>query len=137
MATPTARRPRVLLALQIEATVLMSLAIGQAGLAAGFLGGDAGLKPLHGANAYALLTLTVAVIITAVVYRRGGGPRWPVLAGVILLAVETLQLILARTEVVGLHIFCGVLFVVLATLLTSYLFRPGFVASAGVPPVRG
>ena len=42
MATPTARRPRILLALQIEATVLMSLAIGQAGLAAGFLGGDEG-----------------------------------------------------------------------------------------------
>lgn len=115
MATPTARRPRPLLALQIEATVLMSLAIGQAGLAAGFLGGDEGLKPLHGANAYALLALIVAVLLTAIAYRRGGGPRWPVLAGAILLVIETLQLVLARAEVVGLHIFCGVLFVVLAT----------------------
>jgi hypothetical protein len=137
MATSTARRPRALVALQIEATVLMSLAIGQAGLAAGFLGGEASLVPLHGANAYALLTVTVAVIITAVVYRRGGGPRWPVLAGAVLLAVETLQLVLARTEVVGLHIFLGVLFVVLATLLTSYLFRPGFVSRPDAPAVRG
>ena len=137
MATPTARRPRPLLALQIEATVLMSLAIGQAGLAAGFLGGDESIKPLHGANAYALLALTVAVVLTAVVYRRGGGPRWPVLAGVILLVVETLQLVLARAEVVGLHIFCGVLFVVLTTLLTSYLFRPGFVPRTDAPAVRG
>ena len=54
-----------------------------------------------------------------------------VLAGAILFAVEVGQLILARVEVVGLHIFCGVLFVVLATLLTSYLFRPGFVPAAG------
>ena len=125
------------MALQVEATVLMSLAIGQAGLAAGFLGGQEALKPLHGANAYALLTLTVVVLITAVVYRRDGGPRWPVLAGAILLLVETLQLLLARSEVVGLHIFCGVLFVVLATLVTSYLFRPGFVPSTVRPAVRG
>ncbi|HEU4545177.1 MAG TPA: hypothetical protein VFR88_02685 [Microlunatus sp.] len=138
MATPTTRRPRPLLALQIEATVLMSLAIGQAGLAAGFLGGaDDGLRTLHGANAYALLALTVAVVLTAIVYRRGGGPRWPVLAGAILLVVETLQLVLARAEVVGLHIFCGVLFVVLATLVTSYLFRPGFVPRSDAPAVRG
>lgn len=137
MATTPPRRPRLLVALQTEATVLMSLAIGQAGLAAGFLGGSEGLKPLHGVNAYALLAVTAALVVTAVLHRRGGGPRWPVLAGVILLLVETLQLVLARSEVVGLHIFCGVLFVVLATLVTSYLFRPGFVSSTVRPAVRG
>ncbi len=137
MATTPARRPPLLVALQTEATVLMSLAIGQAGLAAGFLGGSEGLKPVHGVNAYALLAVTVALVVTAVLHRRGGGPRWPVLAGVILLLVETLQLVLARFEVVGLHIFSGVLFVVLATLLTSYLFRPGFTPSTGRPAVRG
>ncbi|GAA3716716.1 hypothetical protein GCM10022204_40640 [Microlunatus aurantiacus] len=130
-------RPRLLVALQTEATVLMSLAIGQAGLAAGFLGGQGGLRPVHGVNAYALLAVTVAIILTAVAHRRSGGPRWPVLAGAILLVVETLQLTLARFDVVGLHIFCGVLFVVLATLLTSYLFRPGNVSSTARPAVRG
>jgi hypothetical protein len=137
MATSSPRRPRLLVVLQTEATVLMSLAIGQAGLAAGFIGGENGLRPVHGVNAYALLTVTAIIIVTAVLYRRDGGPRWPVLAGIILLVVETLQLILARAEVVGLHIFLGVLFVVLATLLTSYLFRPGFVPSNGSPAVRG
>ena len=112
--------------------MLMSLAIGQAGLASGFLGGQPALLPVHRINAFLLLGLTAAVIVTAVLYRRGGGPRWPVLAGAILFAVEVSQLILARVDVVGPHIFSGVLFVVLATLLTSYLFRPGF-----VPPVRG
>ncbi len=92
---------------------------------------------MHGVNAYALLTVTVVVIITAVLHRRGGGPRWPVLAGIILVLVETLQLVLARAEVVGLHVFLGVLFVVLATLLTSYLFRPGFAPVNGSPAVRG
>jgi hypothetical protein len=138
MVRTSGDRPLPLLtALRIEATVLMSLAIGQAGLAAGFLGGRESLVPVHGANAYALVTLTVAVLLTAVGYRRAGGPRWPILAGAILLGVEVLQVVLARTEVVGLHIFCGVLFVVLATLLTSYLFRPGFLPSTSGSAVGG
>ena len=127
----------MLTALRIEATVLMSLAIGQAGLAAGFLGGRESLVPVHRANAYALATLTIAVLLTAVAYRRAGGPRWPILAGAILLSVEVLQVVLARTEVVGLHIFFGVLFVVLATLATSYLFRPGFLPPTSGTAVRG
>jgi uncharacterized membrane protein AbrB (regulator of aidB expression) len=128
MSTRSDRQPpRELVALRIEATVLMSLAIGQAGLAAGFLGGRATLLPIHRINAFLLLGMTAAVVVTAVLYRRGGGPRWPVLAGAILVAMEIGQVVLARTNIVGLHIFCGVLFVVLATLLTSYLYRPGFV----------
>ena len=39
-----ARRPPLLIALQAGATILMSLAIGQAGLAAGFLSGSPGLE---------------------------------------------------------------------------------------------
>jgi len=134
----TDRRPATALtALRIEATVLMSLAIGQAGLAAGFLGGQEALKPVHGANAFVLLAVTVVLVLTAAVHRRRGGGRWPVLAGTILLAVEITQLLLARADVVGAHIFLGIVFVVLATLVTSYLFRPGFVPSSTGPAVRG
>lgn len=138
MSTRSAKHPphsRRLTALRIEATVLMSLAIGQAGLAAGFLGGDGSLEPVHGINAYALIATTVVVTVTAVLYRRTGGPPWPILAGVILLLVETGQLVLASLDAVGLHIFSGVLFVVMATLLTSYLFRPGFVSPAGISAI--
>ena len=131
------RPPTALTALRIAATVLMSLAIGQAGLAAGFIGGQEALKPVHGVNALVLVVGTVALVVAAIVYRRGGGGRWPALVGAILLAVEIIQLLLARAEVVGAHIFLGILFVVLATLLTSYLFRPGFVPSTADPAVRG
>lgn len=137
MSTSSAPHSPLLTVLRIEATVLMSLAIGQAGLAAGFLSGDGGLEPIHGINAYVLLGTTVVVTATAALYRRAGGPRWPVLAGVILLLVETGQLVLAGLDAVGLHIFCGVLFVVMATLLTSYLFRPGFVSATGNSAVKG
>lgn len=130
-STSPARPPGPLTALRIESTVLMSVAIGQAGLAAGFLGGEDALKPVHGLNAYVLVTLTIALVVTAVLYRRDGGPRWPVLAAAVLLVLEVLQVVLARLDVAGLHIFVGVLFVVWATLVTSYLFRPGFVTPAG------
>jgi hypothetical protein len=128
-ASPT--RSPLLLALRVEATVLMSLAIGQAGLAAGFLTSQPSLRSVHGINAYLLVSVAVAVLITASLYQRRGGPRWPVLAAIILLVVEALQIMFARLGAAGPHIFLGVLFVVMATLLTSYLFRPGFVPRGG------
>jgi hypothetical protein len=131
MAAAAPGRPPLLIALQVGATILMSLAIGQAGLAAGFLSGTPGLKVVHGINAYALVTVTVGLLIMAVLYQRSGGPRWPLLAIGIIAVVEIVQVVLGRLEVAGAHIFLGVLFVVLATLLTSYLFRPGF-----IPPSR-
>lgn len=124
------RRPPLLIALQTEATILMSLAIGQAGLAAGFLDGARGLKAVHGVNALVIAAVTVALLITAVLHRRRGGPRWPVLGAGLLLVTEVAQIVLGTTEVKGPHIFLGVIFTVLATLLTSYLFRPGFTPAA-------
>jgi hypothetical protein len=127
MTTP--RRPPLLIALQTEATILMSLAIGQAGLAAGFLGGRRGLKEIHGVNAFVIAGLTVALLVTAVLYFRRHGPRWPLIGAAILLVVEAAQIVMGSVEIKGPHIFLGVLFTVMATLLTSYLFRPGFTAA--------
>jgi uncharacterized membrane protein YfcA len=124
-----ARRPLLLVLLQTEATALMSLAIGQAGLASGFLTGHGDLKPIHAVNALVLVALTVGTIVTAVAYQRQGGPRWPAAAALVLLLLEGVQITLARLDVAGAHIFIGVLFVVSATLYTSYLFRLGFALS--------
>ena len=121
-----ARRPRLLVAIQTGATVLMSLAIGQAGLAAAFLTGHRQLKEVHALNGILLVAVTVATLVGAVLYQRQGGPRWPVLAAGLLLVWEAVQITLGELDVAGAHIFLGVLFVVLATLYTSYLFRPGF-----------
>ena len=92
-AAPT-RRPPLLLALQIGATILMSLAIAQAGLAAGFLTGTRGARVVHGINAYLLITVTVGLLILAILYQRSGGPRWPLLAVGIIAVVEITQIIL-------------------------------------------
>jgi uncharacterized membrane protein YfcA len=123
------KRPRLLVLLQTEATVLMSLAIGQAGLAAAFLTGQKPLKEVHAVNGLLLVAVTLATVVGSVLYQRQGGPRWPVAAAVLLLAWEALQILLGELDVAGAHIFSGVLFVVAATLYTSYLFRPGFATS--------
>lgn len=126
---PVARRPRLLVLVQTEATVLMSLAIGQAGLAAAFLTGHKPLKEVHAVNGMLIAVVTVATLVGAVLYQRQGGPRWPVAAAVLLLVVEALQITLGELDVAGAHIFLGVIFVAASTLYTSYLFRPGFSTS--------
>lgn len=121
-----ARRPFTLILLQTAATVVMSLAIGQAGLAAAFLTGHRALKQVHAVNGFLIVALTVACLVCAVLYQRNGGPRWPAAAAILLLLVEVAQIVLGESDVAGAHIFLGVLFVTSATLYTSYLFRPGF-----------
>ena len=121
-----ARRPRLLVVVQTGATLLMSLAIGQAGLAAAFMTGHRALKEVHALNGLLLAAVTVATLVATILYQREGGPRWPVLAAGLLLVWEAVQITLGELDVAGAHIFLGVLFVVVATLFTSYLFRPGF-----------
>lgn len=122
----TSRRPPLLIALQTEATILMSISIGQAGLAAGFLSGTRSLKSVHEVLGFVIGALTVITLVTAVVYARGGGPRWPAVATTVVTVAVLVQIALGESEVKGLHIFLGVLVVTMTALLTSYLFRPGF-----------
>jgi hypothetical protein len=124
-------RDRWLTALRVQATVLMSLAIGQAGLAAGFLDGQAGLRPVHGAGGDLVVALGAVLLLTAAGYRRAGGPWWPAAVTGLLLLVGLGQLWSGHGGLTGLHVFTGVLYVTAATLLTSYLFRPGAAGDPG------
>ena len=126
MAIPRPKRPPLVIALQTEATLLMSVAIGQAGFAAAFIGGQKGYKAVHAINAWLVVAATVVLLVTAVVYARRGGPRWPAAASLGLLVVEAVQITLGEVELVAVHVFLGVLFVSMATALTSYLFRLSF-----------
>lgn len=125
-STARTRRPPLLIALQTEATIFMSLAIGQAGLAAAFISKQATTKPVHEINAFVLATIALVMAVTALLYRRSGGPRWVLPAAGLLLVLIVVQISLGELKVAGVHIFLGVISVVLAVLFTSYLFRPGF-----------
>ncbi|HET9872175.1 MAG TPA: hypothetical protein VFP89_06215 [Propionibacteriaceae bacterium] len=117
--------PDLLKAMQVEAAVLIFLAVGQAGLAAGMITGNPELRPIHRINAYLIISVTIAILITAIVHFRRGGPRWPAAAAAVLVVAEALQSTLGRMAVTGAHIFIGVVFVASVAVLTSYLFRPG------------
>ena len=76
--------------LQIWSTVLLGVAIGQAGLGSGFgaslIARDKSelLETLHSVNAIVVIVVAAVCVVVAAVYRRRGGPRWPLVFAVCL-----------------------------------------------------
>lgn len=110
--------------LRTLSTVLLAFAIGQAGLGAGYLGSDDELlKQIHYINAFLVVGMVVACIVAGVQYRKEGGPLWPLIFAATLLAVAVPQIILGTNEVVGAHVFLGVLYISAVTSFCSYMWR--------------
>lgn len=121
MRLPAMPHPH-LIVLRSAVTVVLSCLIGQAGWAAAFLDGQD--RYLHHHQVGAWVTL-VAAVLSAVVYlvlRRSAGPVNTTLAVLLALAV-TVQLALGESDQRALHIFLGVLVVMLGTALTSWTYR--------------
>lgn len=109
--------------LRILSTVLLGVAVAQAGFGSGYLGGSRGLLEFHEVNAFVVLGSVLACLVAAVWYRRSGGPGWPLAFAAALLAVGLVQVALGETAIVGLHIFLGVLYLCGVTTYCSYLWR--------------
>lgn len=129
--------------LRILATVLMGVAISQAGFGSGLIAtlvdppASAGLDAAHSVNAYAVLAVTVVCVIASVRYRREGGPAWPLWFALSLLAASVLQVTLGSLEVVGAHVFVGVLLLCAVTTYCSYLWRHQPAAAVSGTPGSG
>ena len=109
--------------LRILSTVLLSFALGQAGLGSGYLDGVRGLLIAHATNAFAVLVLTALSAIFGFNYRRAGGPGWAFFLPLALLAMAGIQITLGFAEVLGFHVFWGVLYLCGATAFCSYTWR--------------
>ena len=121
MRLPAMPHPH-LIVLRSAVTVVLSCLIGQAGWAAAFLDGQDRYLQHHWVGAWVTL---VAAVLSAVVYlvlRRSAGPVNTTLAVLLALAV-TVQLALGESDQRALHIFLGVLVVMLGTALTSWTYR--------------
>ena len=121
MALPKLPHPH-LIVLRTVATVVLSCVIGQAGWAAAFIGGESTYRVHHQVGA--LVTL-VASIVGAAVYvalRRSAGPVNVSLA-VILAAAIVAQYFLGEAGATAVHVFTGVLIVMVGTALTSWTYR--------------
>jgi hypothetical protein len=128
--------------LQIWSTVLLGVAIGQAGLGSGFgaslIARDKSelLETLHARNAILVILVAAVCAVVAAVYRRRGGPGWPlVFAGCLVLAA-VLQMVLGEVRVVGLHLFVGVLFLCAVTTFCSYAWRHQPSEATAATPTR-
>ncbi len=109
--------------LRVLSTALLGFALGQAGFGSGYLGGNANLLIIHYINAFLVVGLVVACVVGGVLYRRAGGPLWPLVFAAALLAVAVVQIVLGRSNITGAHVFVGVLFLCGVTTFCSYLWR--------------
>jgi hypothetical protein len=115
--------------LQIWSTVLLAVAIGQAGLGSGFgaslIAHDKShlLERMHSVNAIVVIVLAAVCVVIAAVHRRRGGPTWPLVFSICLELGAILQTVLGQVRVVGLHLFVGVLFLCAVTTFCSYAWR--------------
>ena len=114
--------PTPLIVLRTVATVVISALIGQAGWAAAFLGGDDGYRAYHQVGAWATLAVCVAAAVVYLAMRRSAGTVNVVLA-VSVAAAASVQFALGEWGATSVHIFLGVLLVMLGTALTSWTYR--------------
>ena len=110
--------------LRILSTVLLAFAVGQAGLGSGYLDGIAPLLIAHLTNAFAVLVLTILSTVLGFYYRRAGGPPWSFFLPLAMVAMAGIQIALGVSgELLGGHIFWGVLYLCTATTFCSYCWR--------------
>ena len=115
--------------LKIWSTVLLGVAIGQAGLGSGFgaslIARDKSdlLERLHSLNAMVVIVVAAVCVVLAAVHHRRGGARWPLVFSACLGLGAILQTVLGEVRVVGLHLFLGVLLLCAVTTFCSYAWR--------------
>jgi hypothetical protein len=101
--------------------------LAQAALAGGFVSGNVALLDLHSANANLIPVTTVALAVAAILlWRPGGGPRWPVVAAVTLWLLAVTQIGLGFARLIALHFPLGVLLFGATAALAwwSFSYRP-------------
>ncbi|MEP6648640.1 MAG: hypothetical protein ABJA74_01820 [Lapillicoccus sp.] len=115
--------------LRVWSTVLLGVAIGQAGFGAG-LGASLIARPksetletIHQVNAWVVIVLAAVCVAVAARYRQQGGPGWPLVFAACLVGGGLLQAALGQFRVVGAHLFVGVLLLCAVTTFCSYAWR--------------
>lgn len=121
MAMPSMPHPH-LIVLRSVATVILSALIGQAGWAAAFIGGAGDYRPHHAVGAWvALASCVLGAIVYLALHRSAGVVN--VALSVLLAVAVGVQFTLGELGEAPLHIFLGVLVVMLGTALTSWTYR--------------
>ncbi len=118
---PTLPHPHLII-LRTAATVVISCIIGQAGWAAAFIGGAGNYFPHHQVGAVVTVVVSILSAMVYLILRRSAGAVNVGLAVVLAVAVVA-QYAMGEADMTSLHIFWGVLIVMLGTALTSWTYR--------------
>ncbi|MDT0465693.1 hypothetical protein [Streptomyces gibsoniae] len=117
-------RPWTLVVFRAVVTCEAALALGQAVLAGSFLSGHYGALDLHALNATATGLTAVAQIVAALLlWRPGGGPSWPLLAGIALFGAEAGQIAMGYARVLAVHVPLGVAIIACTFLMFGWAWR--------------
>lgn len=118
-------RPWTLALFRAVVTCEAALALGQAVLAGSFLSGHYQALDLHALNATATGLTAVAQIVAALLlWRLGGGPSWPFLAGIALFGAEAGQIAMGYARVLAVHVPLGVAIIACTFLMLVWAWRP-------------
>lgn len=106
--------------------MLTGLAILAQALFAGmFLGGDSGMREVHGTGSMVVLALGVIQLIVAVLYwRPWRGSGFPALASLVLVVAVVVQSMTGGAGVTSVHVPLGMLMFGLAVWLAMWTLRP-------------
>lgn len=101
-------------------TVESLMVLAQSLFAGGFLSGDYDLLEVHSVNATATAGVCLVLVVAAVLlWRPGGGPRWPIAASTALFLAEAGQIALGITRKLTIHVPLGVII----TIAVFFLLR--------------
>lgn len=127
--------PLPLIVLRTVVTVVLSALLGQAGWAAAFLGGEGQYRNHHRVGAWVTLGVCLAAAVVYVDMRRVAG-RVNVTLAVLLAVAAAVQFALGQRGDTAVHIFLGVLLVMLGTALTSWTYRHELPSPAPEAPTQ-
>lgn len=128
MPRPVMPHPHLII-LRTVATVVISCIIGQAGWAAAFIGGAGDYLPYHRVGAVVAVVVSGLGAVVYLVLRRSAGAVNVGLAAALAVSVMA-QYALGEAGAASIHIFWGVLLVMLGTALTSWTYRHDMPAEA-------
>lgn len=112
------------LTFRMVATLAALLVLAQAALAGGFLSGHFSALALHSRNGGVVGAVLLAQALAAVVlWRRGGGPAWPVRTAVVQLVIGAVLIPLGEQRILAVHVPLAVALAIGTALMTAWAWR--------------
>ncbi|WP_328991059.1 hypothetical protein OG394_32870 [Kribbella sp. NBC_01245] len=114
----------MLLLLRITALIHAVAVFLQPVLAGSYLSGSVGAIQGHGVIGSGLVLVALVQLLAATIYWRRGGPGWPALATALIIAAETLQIVMGFNRAFTLHVPLGVGLLLACTAFAIWTFQP-------------